>query len=69
MKKNAADPPAAGLLDLAEAARRLGISERTVRRWRRAGIVTEWPIGPRRKFVTAESVEKLLRHPDASAAA
>lgn len=52
------DPPV--LLDRATAAERLSVSQRTVRRWGRAGLLTERRIGPRLVRITAESVEKLI---------
>jgi DNA-binding transcriptional MerR regulator len=48
-------------LDRAEAARRLHVSERTIRRYARGGLLDEIAIGPRLKFVSEESVERMLR--------
>lgn len=48
-------------LNRAEAARRLHVSERTVRRYARLRLLTEIPIGPRLKFISEESVERMLR--------
>lgn len=49
------------LLDRGEAAERLHVSERTVRRWGRAGLLDDRRVGPRLVKVTAESVERLIR--------
>ncbi len=47
-------------LTRAEAAERLRISERTVRRYGKAGLLVEHRLGPKLIRVTAESVEALL---------
>jgi DNA-binding transcriptional MerR regulator len=49
------------LLDRSETARRLHVSERTVRRYGKAGLLEERRVGPRLVRITAESVEALLR--------
>lgn len=49
------------LLDRGEAARRLRVSPRTVRRYGRAGLLEERRVGPRLVKVTEESVEALIR--------
>jgi excisionase family DNA binding protein len=49
------------LLDRDEAAERLHVSLRTVRRYGRAKLIEERRIGPRLVKVTAESVEALIR--------
>lgn len=48
------------LLSRDEAAERLRISERTVRRYGRAGLLEERRVGPKLIRITAESVERLL---------
>jgi DNA-binding transcriptional MerR regulator len=48
------------LLDRGEAAKRLHVSERTVRRWGKAGLVDERRIGPRLIRYTETSVEALI---------
>jgi hypothetical protein len=50
-----------GLLRRSEAAARLAVSERTVRRWGAAGLLDERHIGPRSVRVTEVSVERLVR--------
>ena len=52
--------PASDLLSRDEAAERLKISLRTVRRYGKAGLLEERRVGPRLIRVTAESVERLL---------
>ena len=49
------------LLGRAEAALRLRVSERTVRRYGKAGLLDERRVGPRLVKVTEESVEALIR--------
>lgn len=49
------------LLERGEAARRLRVSERTIRRWGHAGLIEDRRIGPRLVRVTEESVAALLR--------
>jgi excisionase family DNA binding protein len=49
------------LLDRGQAAERLHVSERTVRRWGSAGLLDARRIGPRLVKVTEESVEALVR--------
>ena len=49
------------LLDRSEAAERLRVSERTVRRWGKAGLLDEIRVGPRLIRVTAASVEAMTR--------
>lgn len=49
------------MLDRAEAARRLHVSERTVRRWAKAGLLDERRVGPRVVLVTENSVVARLR--------
>jgi excisionase family DNA binding protein len=53
--------PETPLLLRSEAAERLRVSERTVRRYGRAGLLEERRVGPRMVRVTTESVERLLR--------
>ena len=53
--------PLLDLLDRSETARRLHVSERTVRRYGKAGLLEERRVGPRLVRITAESVEALLR--------
>lgn len=48
------------LLDRHEAARRLHVSPRTVRRWSKDGLLDERQVGPRNKLVTEASVNALL---------
>jgi len=48
------------LLDRSQAAARLHVSPRTVRRWASAGLLEEIQVGPKLKRVTAASVEQLL---------
>jgi len=54
-------PDPVPLLDRGEAARRLHVSERTVRRYGRAGLLDERRIGPRLIKITEASVEALKR--------
>lgn len=49
------------LLSRGEAAERLRVSERTVRRYGASGLLDEVKVGPRLVKVTAESVERLIR--------
>jgi excisionase family DNA binding protein len=49
------------LLDRGQAAERLHVSERTVRRWGRVGLLDARRLGPRLVKVTEESVEALIR--------
>ena len=49
------------LLDRAEAAIRLHVSERTVRRYGKLGLIDERRIGPRLIRYTEQSVEALIR--------
>lgn len=56
------------LLDRDEAARRLHVSPRTVRRYGKAGLLEERRVGPRLVRVTEESVEALIRAGKESAA-
>lgn len=61
---NAGGPDAgarAPLLDRGEAAERLHVSERTVRRWGRSGLLDARRVGPRLAKVTEASVEALIR--------
>jgi excisionase family DNA binding protein len=44
-----------------EAARRLDVAERTIRRWGASGRLDERQIGPRAVRVTEASVERLVR--------
>lgn len=53
--------PDGPLLSREEVAERLRISERTVRRYGKLGLLEERKVGPRLVRVTAESVEQLLR--------
>jgi excisionase family DNA binding protein len=53
--------PSISLLRRDEVAERLHVSERTVRRYGRVGLLEERRVGPRLIRVTAESVERLLR--------
>ena len=48
------------LLDRAEAAQRLHVSERTVRRYGKSGLLDERRVGPRLIRVTQESVAALV---------
>lgn len=48
------------LLDRSEAAERLHVSERTVRRWAKAGRLEERRVSPRVVLVTENSVTALL---------
>jgi excisionase family DNA binding protein len=54
------EPPLV-LLDRAEAAERLHVSERTVRRYGKDGLLDERRIGPRLVRVTEASVDAMLR--------
>ena len=58
--------PSLNLLSRGEAAERLRISERTVRRYGKAGLLVERRVGPRLIRVTAESVEAFLAAGDAA---
>jgi excisionase family DNA binding protein len=49
------------LLDRSEAAERLRVSVRTVRRWGKAGRLKDVRIGPRLVRVTEQSVEAVIR--------
>jgi predicted site-specific integrase-resolvase len=49
------------LLERSEAARRLHVSTRTVRRWGRLELLENVVIGPRTVLVTEESVDALIR--------
>lgn len=49
------------LLRRREAAARLAVSERTVRRWGASGRLDERHVGPRTVRVTEESVQRLVR--------
>lgn len=49
------------LIDRAQAAERLRVSERTVRRYGRSGLLDERRIGPKLVRVTEASVEALKR--------
>lgn len=49
-----------GLMRRADAAERLAVSERTIRRWGADGRLDERRIGPRAVRVTRESVERLI---------
>jgi len=49
-----------GLMRRADAAERLAVSERTIRRWGAAGLLDERHIGPRAVRVTEESVSRLI---------
>jgi excisionase family DNA binding protein len=49
------------LLDRNEAAKRLHVSPRTVRRYGKTGLLEERRVGPRLVRITVESVEALLR--------
>ena len=51
------------LLRRGEAAARLAVSERTIRRWGAAGLLDERKIGPGAVRVTEESVERLALRP------
>ena len=48
------------LLDRAEAAQRLHVSERTVRRYGKSGLLDERRVGPRLIRVTQDSVAALV---------
>jgi excisionase family DNA binding protein len=48
------------MLNRAEAARRLHVSKRTVRRWAKAGLLDERRVGPRVVLVTEDSVTARL---------
>ncbi len=48
------------LLDRSEAAERLRVSVRTVRRWGKAGLLEERRIGPRLVKIVEESVAALI---------
>jgi excisionase family DNA binding protein len=52
--------PLPSLLTRAEAAERLRVSQRTIRRYGKAGLLTERRVGPRLIRVTAESADALL---------
>lgn len=52
-------PDLVSLLNRGEAAKSLHVSERTVRRYGKAGLLDERRIGPRLVRITAESVEAL----------
>lgn len=54
------EPPVV-LLDRHEAAKRLHVSERTVRRWGKSGLIDERRLGTRAIRYTEESVEALKR--------
>jgi excisionase family DNA binding protein len=54
-------PDSVTLLDRNEAAERLHVSPRTVRRYGKTGLLEERRVGPRLVRITAESVEALLR--------
>lgn len=54
-------PDSVSLLDRNEAAERLHVSPRTVRRYGRNGLLEERRVGPRLVRITVESVEALLR--------
>jgi excisionase family DNA binding protein len=54
------DPPVV-LLDRREAAERLRVSERTIRRWGKSGLIDERRLGSRAIRYTEESVEALKR--------
>lgn len=56
------------LLDCAEAAERLHVCERTVRRYAARGLLDERRIGPRLVKVTEKSVNAMLRGAQRSAA-
>jgi len=49
-----------GLMRRADAAERLAVSERTIRRWGAAGLLDERRIGPRAVRVTEVSVARLI---------
>lgn len=49
------------MLDRDEAARRLHVSRRTIRRWAAAGLLDERRLSSRVVLVTEESVAALLR--------
>ena len=49
------------LLDEGEAARRLNVSERTLRRWRRLGLIDAVRVGPRMIRYEPEAVEAMKR--------
>jgi excisionase family DNA binding protein len=53
--------PPGPLLLRSEAAERLHVSERTVRRYGKSGLLDERRVGPRLIRVTAESVEAIER--------
>jgi hypothetical protein len=53
-------PDSVVLLDRSEAAERLHVSERTVRRYGRLGLLDERRIGPRLVKVTEQSVIALI---------
>ncbi|MBX7196208.1 MAG: helix-turn-helix domain-containing protein [Sandaracinaceae bacterium] len=53
----------------AKAARRYGVSEKTVRKWRRAGLIRGSRIGPRLVLVHVEDIERLLASASAPAQA
>ena len=57
------------LLDRSEAAVRLHVSPRTVRRYGAAGLLEEIQVGPKLKRVTAASVDRLLADGQRSARA
>ena len=59
-------PDLVPLIDRGEAATRLHVSERTVRRYGKAGLLDERRIGPRLIRVTAASVEALKQGPRAA---
>jgi excisionase family DNA binding protein len=44
-----------------EAAKRLRVSVSTVKRYERAGLLDAVRVGPKLKFITEESVERMLR--------
>lgn len=49
------------MLDRAEAARLLHVSQRTIRRWAKSGLLDERRVGPRVVLVTEDSVMARLR--------
>lgn len=53
--------PGSSLLRRDEAAERLRVSPRTIRRYGKAGLLDEQRVGPRLVMITSESVERLLR--------
>jgi predicted site-specific integrase-resolvase len=55
------DDESLSLIDRIQAAERLRVSERTVRRYGKAGLLDERRIGPKLVRVTEQSVNKLLR--------